>query len=104
VKNARVLSRIAPAEAAELSWFGAEVIHPFTMEHVVKAQVPIRIKNTLNPAAPGTLIDPTADYVKEPLPHNRCDISSLVIPFVCFGLPLCRACDSRLTSAPCIIA
>lgn len=71
VKNARVLARIAPAEAAELSWFGAEVIHPFTMEHVVKAQVPIRIKNTLNPSAPGTLIDPTADYVKEPLAHNR---------------------------------
>lgn len=34
------------------------------MEHVVKALVPIRIKNTLNPKARGTLIDPCVDYTK----------------------------------------
>ncbi len=58
VKSARVLPRISPAEAAELTYFGSEVLHPFTMERVVAANVPIRIKNTFNPDAPGTVIAP----------------------------------------------
>ncbi len=56
VPTARVLPRISPAEAAELTYFGSEVLHPFTMERVVSAQVPIRIKNTCKPDAPGTVI------------------------------------------------
>lgn len=58
VASARVLPRISPAEAAELTYFGSEVLHPFTMERVVSAQVPIRIKNTFKPNAPGTVIAP----------------------------------------------
>ena len=56
VPNARVLSRISPAEAAELTYFGSEVLHPFTMERVVGAKIPIRIKNTFNPEGEGTVI------------------------------------------------
>eukprot|EP01134_Creolimax_fragrantissima_P003833 CFRG3833T1 len=66
VKSAKLLSLIAPEEAAELSWFGSEVIHPFTMEHVVRANVPIRIKNTFKPSAPGTLIRPTSSNASSP--------------------------------------
>jgi aspartokinase/homoserine dehydrogenase 1 len=40
----------------ELSYFGAEVLHPYTMMPAVERGVPIRIKNTMNPSAPGTLI------------------------------------------------
>lgn len=58
VKNAKVLSSITPEEAAELTYYGSEVIHPFTMEQVIKAKIPIRIKNALNPELPGTIIDP----------------------------------------------
>jgi len=58
VKEARVLSRISPDEALELTYFGSEVIHPFTMEQVSSAKVPVRIKNTFNPSLPGTIIDP----------------------------------------------
>ncbi len=58
VPNARVLSRISPAEAAELTYFGSEVLHPFTMERVVSANVPIRIKNTFRPEGDGTVIAP----------------------------------------------
>jgi aspartate kinase len=58
VASARVLPRISPAEAAELTYFGSEVLHPFTMERVVAAGVPIRLKNTFQPAAPGTIIAP----------------------------------------------
>jgi aspartate kinase len=56
VKSARVLAKISPAEAAELTYFGSEVLHPFTMERVVSAQVPIRIKNTFRPGGTGTVI------------------------------------------------
>ncbi len=56
VPNARVLSRVSAAEAAELTYFGSEVLHPFTMERVVAADVPIRIKNTFRPEGEGTVI------------------------------------------------
>ncbi|HLV66492.1 MAG TPA: aspartate kinase [Polyangiaceae bacterium] len=56
VPNARVLSRVSAAEAAELTYFGSEVLHPFTMERVVAANVPIRIKNTFRPEGEGTVI------------------------------------------------
>ena len=42
VPTARLLASITPAEAAELSFFGSEVIHPFTMEQVIRARIPIR--------------------------------------------------------------
>ncbi|MCX8042667.1 MAG: aspartate kinase, partial [Desulfobacterota bacterium] len=61
VEAARVLASITPEEAAELTYYGSEVIHPFTMEQVIKAGIPIRIKNTFNPDLPGTIIDPAAD-------------------------------------------
>ena len=61
VKGARVLASITPDEAAELTYYGSEVIHPFTMEQVMRASIPIRIKNTLNPDAPGTIVDPRAE-------------------------------------------
>ena len=58
VPTARVLETITPSEAAELTYFGSEVLHPFTMERVVSANIPIRIKNTFNPEGKGTLILP----------------------------------------------
>lgn len=56
VPAARVLDRISPVEASELTYFGSEVLHPFTMERVVAARVPIRIKNAFNPEGAGTVI------------------------------------------------
>ncbi len=56
ISEARVLTSITPKEAAELTYFGSEVIHPFTMEKVAKVDVPIRIKNTFKPELNGTLI------------------------------------------------
>ena len=56
VKNAYVIPEISYQEASELSFFGAEVIHPYTMIPAVDRDIPILIKNTLNPSAPGTII------------------------------------------------
>ncbi|CAH2353294.1 aspartokinase [[Candida] railenensis] len=58
VPNARLLESVTPEEAAELTYYGSEVIHPFTMEQVIKAKIPIRIKNVINPKGCGTIIYP----------------------------------------------
>ncbi|KAF2009737.1 aspartate kinase [Aaosphaeria arxii CBS 175.79] len=65
VPTASLLKSISPSEAAELAFYGAEVIHPSTMEHVMQANIPIRIKNVMNPGSPGTKIEPVkADPVQ----------------------------------------
>lgn len=58
VPQAKVLDKITPAEAAELTYFGSEVLHPFTMECAIKAKVAIRIKNAFFPDQLGTQILP----------------------------------------------
>ncbi|KAJ1939979.1 Aspartokinase, partial [Linderina macrospora] len=58
VPSARLLKIITPEEAAELTFYGSEVIHPFTMEQVIRASIPIRIKNVQSPEGAGTVIFP----------------------------------------------
>ena len=58
VPTASLLDTISPAEAAELTFYGSEVIHPFTMEQLIKARIAIRIKNVTNPRGGGTQILP----------------------------------------------
>lgn len=56
VPSARVLDRVSYKEAAEMSYFGAKVLHPQTIMPAVDENIPIRIKNTFAPEDPGTLI------------------------------------------------
>lgn len=58
VPTARLIPSVSPSEAAELTFYGSEVIHPFTMEQVIRARIPIRIKNVMNPRGSGTVIYP----------------------------------------------
>ncbi|KAJ6469424.1 Aspartate/glutamate/uridylate kinase [Mycena sanguinolenta] len=58
VPTARLISIITPAEAAELTYYGSEVVHPFTMEQAIRQKIPIRIKNVENPRGGGTVIHP----------------------------------------------
>jgi aspartate kinase len=60
VPTARLLDSVTPSEAAELTFYGSEVIHPFTMDQVIRASIPIRIKNVMNPRNAGTVIFPDA--------------------------------------------
>ncbi|WWC72090.1 uncharacterized protein I206_106050 [Kwoniella pini CBS 10737] len=62
VKTARLVNVITPDEAAELTYYGSEVIHPFTMEQVIRARIPIRIKNVENPKGNGTIIYPDEQF------------------------------------------
>jgi aspartokinase/homoserine dehydrogenase 1 len=56
VRGAFVLPQMTYEEAMELSYFGAKVIHSATIAPAVAKRIPILIKNTFNPEAPGTLI------------------------------------------------
>lgn len=60
VPDARVLPGISYAEAMELSHAGAKVLlHPLAVQPAMKAGIPLLIRNTFNPEAPGTRIEAT---------------------------------------------
>ncbi|MBR1712942.1 MAG: aspartate kinase [Alloprevotella sp.] len=44
-------------EAAELAYFGAKILHPTCIQPARYAGVPVRLLNTMDPTAPGTIID-----------------------------------------------
>ena len=56
VPEAHTLPEVSYAEAAELSYFGAKVLHPKTIRPAIEQGIPLRIKNTFNPQGPDTLI------------------------------------------------
>jgi len=56
VERARFVSKLSFAEAAELAFFGAKVLHPATMAPAVQKNVPIRVLNSFRPEHPGTVI------------------------------------------------
>lgn len=51
-------------EAAELAYFGAKILHPTCVQPARYASVPVRLLNTMDPTAPGTLINNEMQYGK----------------------------------------
>ncbi|KAG4438651.1 hypothetical protein IFR05_005868, partial [Cadophora sp. M221] len=66
IPSARLLATITLEEASELTYYGSEVIHPFTMDQVRQASIPLRLKNVKNPAGSGTIIYPSQSGVSTP--------------------------------------
>ena len=66
----RVVSTTAPVrtltfdEASKLAYFGAKILHPTCILPAKLKNIPVRLLNTMNPQAPGTLISDTADTGK----------------------------------------
>jgi aspartate kinase len=56
----RLVPRLTFAEAAELAYFGAKVLHPSTIRPAVEHDIPVRILNSMRPDAPGTTITSAA--------------------------------------------
>ncbi|MHC4956637.1 MAG: aspartate kinase [Planctomycetota bacterium] len=56
VKAARSIPALSIAEASELAYYGARVIHPATMLPAVERRIPVRVRNTARPEHEGTLI------------------------------------------------
>jgi len=59
VSTARVLPTVSAEEAAELTYYGSEVIHTLTMSLLSEECVSLRLKNVKNPNGAGTIIYPT---------------------------------------------
>ena len=60
--NVKCVRELSFGEAAELSLFGAKVLHPQTVEPAIEHNIPVRIMHAANPDAPGTTI------IAEPTP------------------------------------
>ena len=66
VKNAKTVPFVTYEEAAELAYFGAQILHPRSMAPCRKAGVPVRVKNSYNIQSEGSLI--TEKHRKKPSP------------------------------------
>lgn len=56
VKKTVAISELTFDEASELAYFGAKILHPSTIVPAQKYNVPVRLKNTMDEKAPGTII------------------------------------------------
>jgi aspartate kinase len=63
IPQPRLVPRLSYAEAAELAYFGAKVLHPSTIHPAVERNIPVRILNASKPDGAGTLItaEPSPD-------------------------------------------
>jgi aspartate kinase len=56
INDARVIQSLSYIEVMELSYFGAKVMHPRSIEPAMRKNILVRVKNTFNPSHPGTAI------------------------------------------------
>ncbi len=56
IKQAKVISDVSYKEASELAAFGAKILHPRTIRPAISSGIPVRVLNTFNPTAKGTII------------------------------------------------
>ena len=67
IQSAYTINELSYVEAMELCNFGAKVVYPPTIYPVCIKHIPIRVKNTFNPAHPGTLIKDKIDDDLKPI-------------------------------------
>ena len=67
IKSAYTINELSYIEAMELCNFGAKVIYPPTIYPVCVKNIPIKVKNTFNPEAPGTIIKNKIDGDSKPI-------------------------------------
>ncbi len=60
VPGASLIPQLNYREAGEMSYYGAKVLHQRTMIPVAGKRIPVWVRNTLNPGAPGTVVDGTS--------------------------------------------
>ncbi len=82
VPHARTLTELAYTEAADLAYFGADVLHPKTIRPVIEQRIPLRIVNSFNPTHLGTLIVESPSTGREVLPAI---ISSTGLSLIAIG-------------------
>jgi len=62
VENTRVIRSLSFDEAAELAYFGAKILHPSSVNPARMKNIPVRLKNTMQPSDEGTLITSVSTF------------------------------------------
>jgi aspartate kinase len=79
VPEPRVVPHLSFAEASELAYFGAKVLHPSTILPAVARNIPVRILNSRRPQSAGTLITAQAQQAEGRLTAIACKRDVTVI-------------------------
>jgi aspartate kinase len=72
VDTPQVVAALSFAEASELAYFGAKVLHPSTIAPAVASGIPVRILNSKRPDSRGTIIGDAAPLRESPLAAIAC--------------------------------
>jgi aspartate kinase len=64
VKKTFPIAALTFDEASELAYFGAKILHPSTIVPAQKFNIPVRLKNTMDETAPGTIISDSSEKGK----------------------------------------
>ncbi len=81
----RIVDKTSPVrhlrfeEAAELAYFGAKILHPTCVQPAKYANIPVRLLNTMDPSAPGTLISNDTETGKIKAVAAKSDITAIKI-------------------------
>ena len=79
VESPKLVQQLSFAEASELAYFGAKVLHPSTIQPAVACDIPVRILNSHRQDGPGTLITSQPGDVNSPVTAIACKRDVTVI-------------------------
>jgi aspartate kinase len=99
VQGAVSIKELSYEEAAELSYFGAQVLHPRTVEPAREADIPIRLMNVFRPECEGTLIHSSSGVTPNTIKSVSCMREMAVIKAYGAGIGYRFGVLSALTSA-----
>ena len=104
VENTSAVRHLHFDEAAELAYFGAKILHPTCILPARYANIPVRLLNTMEPSAPGTLIDsvPDSGVIKAVAAKDNIVASRSSLPGCCWPMVSCAKSlkSSRATVLP----
>lgn len=79
VEHTEAIPQLNFEEAAELAYFGAKILHPTCVQPAKYASIPVRLKNTMDPSASGTIINNTIVHGKIKAVAAKDDITAIKI-------------------------
>ncbi|HEV7506924.1 MAG TPA: bifunctional aspartate kinase/homoserine dehydrogenase I [Thermoanaerobaculia bacterium] len=104
VPHAAVLPELSYEEAMELSFFGAKVLHPKTIQPAREKSIPVRVRNSFAPEKPGSLVHRAAAVIANPAdPADPADIGARGITYLP-GVALVDVTGSGMTGVPGVAA
>jgi aspartate kinase len=96
VAESQLVPFLSFAEAAELAYFGAKVLHPKTIQPAAARNIPVRILNTFRPDAPGTLIADNAAVDAASVTALACKRGITVVTITSTGMLMAHGYMRRL--------